>query len=343
MTTATTAPPLWSDPGRYLDLMDSPWGRTLVTVQDALSYATTRFWAARGVPTLHLPVTTGAISSPMGLGSDSQPVKARMFGRDVYLADSMQFALEYGCRVAGSGCYYLMPSFRGEDPDPSHLCQFFHSEAELPGGLDTTMSAVEEYIRYLARHLLTACPDTIRAQAGTLDHLEEIAVGDGPLERITFADAARLLRNDPELIRAGTAPGRRPWRTLTRRAERLLIDRCKGPVWVTHYDHLAVPFYQAFADESRQTALNADLLFGLGEIVGAGERHTTAEQVRAALALHQVSEDPYGWYLAMRERRPLHTSGFGMGVERFLMWALDHHDIRDLQILTRVNGVDCVP
>ncbi|MFF3787731.1 amino acid--tRNA ligase-related protein [Streptomyces sp. NPDC001933] len=199
MTTATAAPPLWSDPGRYLDLMDSPWGRTLVTVQDALSYATARFWAARGVPTLHLPVTTGAISSPMGLGSDSQPVKARMFGRDVYLADSMQFALEYGCRLAGSGCYYLMPSFRGEDPDPSHLCQFFHSEAELPGGLDTTMSIMEEYIRYLARHLLAACPDTIRAQAGTLDHLEEIAAGDGPFERITFADAARMLHHDPEL------------------------------------------------------------------------------------------------------------------------------------------------
>ncbi|MEV5985969.1 amino acid--tRNA ligase-related protein [Streptomyces sp. NPDC052051] len=343
MTTATSAPPLWSGPGRYLDLMDSPWGRTLVTVQDALSYATVQFWAARGVPTLHLPVTTGAISSPMGLGSDSQPVKARVFGKDVYLADSMQFALEYGCRMADTGCYYLMPSFRGEDPDPSHLCQFFHSEAELPGGLDTTMSAVEKYVRYLARHLLVTSADTIRAVAGTVAHLEEMADGDGPFEQITFTDTARLLNHDPGLIRTGTAPGRRPWRTLTREAERLLIDRCKGPVWVTHYDHLAVPFYQAFADDSQHSALNADLLFGLGEIVGAGERHTTAEQVRSALALHHVGEGPYGWYLAMRERRPLHTSGFGMGVERFLMWVLDHHDIRDLQILPRVNGQNCVP
>ncbi|MGW7342804.1 amino acid--tRNA ligase-related protein [Streptomyces sp. NPDC054854] len=343
MTTATSTPPLWSDPGRYLDLMDSPWGRTLVTMQDALSYATARFWADRGVSTLHLPVTTGAVSSPMGLGSDSQPVKARMFGKDVYLADSMQFTLEYGCRMAGSGCYYLMPSFRGEDPDNSHLCQFFHSEAELPGGLDTTMATVEDYIRHLARHLLTACPDTVRAAAGTVTHLDEIADGHGPFERMTFDTAARLLHHDPDLIRTGTAPGRRPWRTLTRQAERLLIERCKSPVWVTYYDHLAVPFYQAFADDSHQSALNADLLFGLGEIVGAGERHISAEQVRAALALHHVGEDSYLWYLAMRERRPLHTSGFGMGIERFLMWALDHHDIRDLQILTRVNGQDCVP
>ncbi|MCX4902227.1 hypothetical protein OG571_46555 (plasmid) [Streptomyces sp. NBC_01369] len=44
-----------------------------------------------------------------------------------------------------------------------------------------------------------------------------------------------------------------------------------------------------------------------------------------------------------RERLPLHTSGFGMGVERFLMWALDYHDVRDLQILTGVNGQGCVP
>ncbi|MFF3015475.1 amino acid--tRNA ligase-related protein [Streptomyces sp. NPDC057939] len=291
MTTATSTPPLWSDPGRYLDLMDSPWGRMLVTMQDALSYATARFWADRGVSTLHLPVTTGAVSSPMGLGSDSQPVKARMFGRDVYLADSMQFTLEYGCRMAGSGCYYLMPSFRGEDPDNSHLCQFFHSEAELPGGLDTIMATVEDYIRHLARHLLTACPDTVRAAAGTVIHLEGIADGRSPFERMTFDAAARLLGHDADLIRIGTASGRPPWRTLTRRAERLLIDRCKSPVWVTHYDHLAVPFYQAFADDSHHSALNADLLFGLGEIVGAGERHISAEQVRAALALHHVGED----------------------------------------------------
>ncbi|MEW1724583.1 amino acid--tRNA ligase-related protein [Streptomyces sp. NPDC093109] len=336
-------PPLWSAPDRYMELMDSPWGKVLVTVQDAVSFATAQFWAAQGVPTLHLPVTTGAVSSPLGLGSDSQPVRVDMFGQPTYLADSMQFSLEYGCRLSDSGCYYLMPSFRGEDPDASHLCQFFHSEAELPGGLDTTMSVVEDYLRHLTRHLLITCADTIRDIAGTVTHLEGIADHDGPFERITFSEAVHLLAGDPELIRTGTAPGSAPWRTVTRAAEQKLLTLCGSPVWVTNYDHLAVPFYQAYADDSRRTALNADLLLGVGEVVGAGERHTTAAEVRDALELHHISEKPYEWYVEMREHRPLHTSGFGMGVERLLMWALDHDDIRDLQILVRRNGENCTP
>ncbi|GGR45711.1 amino acid--tRNA ligase-related protein [Streptomyces netropsis] len=343
LTPAAGKPPLWSAPSRYLDLIGSPWGRTLVTLQDAVSYATAEFWANRSVPTLHLPVTTGAVSSPMGLGSDSAPVKVDMFGRPVYLADSMQFSLEYGCRLSERGCYYLMPSFRGEDPDPSHLCQFFHSEAELPGGLDTAIATVESYVRYLAQHILKACADTVHEAAGTVAHLEDVAGSSRPFEQVTFSEADRLLKSDPHLIRTGTGAGGRTWRTLTREAEQRLLARCGRPVWVTHFDHLAVPFYQAYADEKQLTAANADLLLGIGEVVGAGERHATADAVRSALADHQVDQEPYGWYIEMRERRPLRTSGFGMGIERLLLWVLDHDDIRDLQILVRRNGLDCTP
>ncbi|MFQ6197732.1 amino acid--tRNA ligase-related protein [Streptomyces sp. NPDC000405] len=88
---------------------------------------------------------------------------------------------------------------------------------------------------------------------------------------------------------------------------------------------------------------NADPLLGAGEVAGAGERHATAEAVLEGLADHQIGQEPYGWYIEMRERRPLRTSGFGMGVERLLLWVLNHDDIRDLQILVRRNGLDCTP
>ena len=66
----------------------------------------------------------------------------------------MQFMLEYGCRMFKEGCYYIMPSFRGEEADERHLCQFYHSEAEIPGTLDDVMKLVEEYLIYLSRRLL---------------------------------------------------------------------------------------------------------------------------------------------------------------------------------------------
>ena len=62
---------LWRDPAtHYLHALDDPWYRALVALGDTITTATSAFWSERGAKTLHLPLTTGSISSPMGLGSD---------------------------------------------------------------------------------------------------------------------------------------------------------------------------------------------------------------------------------------------------------------------------------
>ena len=45
----------------------------------------------------------------------------------------------------------------------------------------------------------------------------------------------------------------------------------------------------------------------------------------------------------MKKRHPIQTAGFGMGVERFLMWVLKCDDIRNLQVCLRFNGIDTTP
>ena len=333
----TTVPSqVWKNTeGYYLEVLRNPWYRAVARLQNSVSELTVDFWRARGGQTLHLPVTTGSISSPMGRGSDSLPVHVDLMGAPTFLADSMQFMLEFGCRLTGTDTYYVMPSFRGEDADATHLCQFFHSEAEIVGGLDEMMATVEEYLRHLAKGLLEREADVIAECGGKVDRLEQLASGR-PFKRITFDEAAAVLGGTGIEDHGG-------WRTLTRDGERLLMDKLGEFVWVTHWDHLAVPFYQAFGDSEGRTALNADLLFGMGEVVGAGERHVTAEQVKQALELHEVDPEAYAWYLEMRDFQPVRTSGFGLGIERFLMWVLDHGDIRDMQLLPRRNGHTIVP
>ncbi|MFF2039446.1 amino acid--tRNA ligase-related protein [Kitasatospora sp. NPDC058170] len=324
-------------PDRFLDILDDPMYRTLVDLQDLVTTATSGFWAERGVKSLHLPITTGTISSPMGRGSDSLPVQIDLFGQPTYLADSMQFMLEYGCRLSPSGAWYLMPSFRGEDCDETHLNQFFHSEAELPGDLDACMEVVEAYMRHLAAGVLDKHRDSVLAVAGSVAHIEQMLALDA-FPRMTFDEAVAHLGDDPYAV---TDHG--DWRTLTRRGEQRLLEEVSPVLWVTHYDHLSVPFYQAYGDEDRRTARNADLLFGLGEIVGCGERHLDGHETRAALAHHEVAEADYEWYVRMKQERPMHTTGFGLGVERWLMWVLGHKDIRDLQLAPRLNGVATAP
>lgn len=137
----------WKDPkSHYKKALDSKWYEILIKLQTTFVNLTVDFYKEKGYDFALLPVTTGAISSPMGLGSDSLPVKINIDGIDTYLADSMQFMLEYSCRVVNNGTYYFAPSFRGEKADQRHLCQFYHSEAEIIGSLDDVMSLIEEYL-----------------------------------------------------------------------------------------------------------------------------------------------------------------------------------------------------
>jgi asparaginyl-tRNA synthetase len=320
----------WASPDHFLRVVDSPWYRLVVDLQDQFVHTTHAFWRERGLTAFPLPLTTRTVTCPTGLGSDSEPVPVTVGGEETYLADSMQFLLEYGCRIAEQGCYTILPSFRGETPDATHLSQFTHSEAEFPGDLNHLLGTVEAYVRRLAADLLDSCGGRLAATVGDIAHLERLVNRSRPFERMRFDEAVKLLGDDAAYVR-----DEGDWRTLTRAGERRLLELVDEFVWVTHFDHLSVPFYQAFADGDTRVAANADLFFGIGEVVGSGERHATADQVRQSLLSHRVKESDYAWYVRMKSVLPMTTSGFGLGVERFLLWVLRHDDIRDVPVVPR--------
>ena len=49
---------------------------------------------------------------------------------------------------------------------------------------------------------------------------------------------------------------------VTRAGEQKLMQHYGGAVWLTHMKHLSVPFYQAYDNETMETARCADLLLG---------------------------------------------------------------------------------
>lgn len=332
-------PKSWKDPqSHFLCALESDWYKALAVLQNELCTATYAFFHSKNMKTLFLPVTTNSISSPMGLGSDSLPVEIELFGQKTFLADSMQFMLEYGCRYFENGCFYLMPSFRGELADERHLCQFYHSEAEIGGTLEDVICLVEEYIHYLCKWYLDNCIDIINQIAGNTSHIR--AVIECPkIPRVSYENAIEQLSTIDGALRRDKETN---LVFITSTGEKELIKIFDGAVWLTYMDKAIVPFYQAEAPDGLH-AKCADLLIGIGETVGCGERHSTKEEVLKALAEHRVDSCAYSWYTAMKEKAPQKTSGFGMGTERFLLWLLQQSDIRDCQILPRFNGEIFIP
>uniref|UniRef100_A0A146P7J7 Isoaspartyl peptidase/L-asparaginase n=2 Tax=Fundulus heteroclitus TaxID=8078 RepID=A0A146P7J7_FUNHE len=348
--TQSRPPHSWKDPQVHSTLaMKSQWYRNLFQIQNTLFHSTVEYFHSSCQYSYALtPLTTDAISSPMGLGSDSEPVSVNLLGQDVYLADSMQFVLEYFLRFQENlpGTYYISPSFRGEDPDSTHLNQFYHVECELLGDMDDAISIAEGYLVHLTKSMLKNHSDIIQSSAGTLTHVTEILSkleDKTALPRIPLDQAVSMMPS-AECLEWVLDGQPNFGRKLTRKGERVLIEKFGGAVWLTEMDHLGVPFYQAYVEGTgRRKAKAADLLLGLGETVGLGERHSTPEMVQEALSHHAVPEDTYKWYISMRKEKPLLTSGWGMGTERYLCWLLQHDDVRDLHIIPRMKGVKFMP
>ncbi|WP_155120220.1 asparagine synthetase A [Microcystis aeruginosa] len=324
---------------RYLDVLEDPWYKSISEVQNLITVNTVKFYSEQKLKTLHLPITTNSVSSPFGLGSDSLPVKINLFGVETYLSDSMQFLLEYGCRLFQGGCYYIMHSFRGEEADRRHLCQFYHSEAEIIGTWSDAINLVEKYLSYLCRAILEEYGEKLLAINGDNSHIERLATGTN-IPQITHDEALNILNHDPQYFDSHEVG----FKIINKFGEQKLMSIFEGEmVWVTHYDHLALPFYQAYSDDTKKKALNADLLMGIGEVVGLGERHQKGDEVLESLRMRQINEKDYSWYYDMKKKYPLQTSGFGLGIERFLLWIFKHDDIRDCQIFPRFNGVEIIP
>lgn len=329
-------PNLWSDPNKHFhEAVSHPWYKLVFDLSTTLYWSTVDFFRAERFAPAWAPITTNSISSPMGAGSDSLPVQIQLFDERTYLADSMQFYLEYLLRVCDTGVFYIMPTFRGEMPDERHLNQFFHAEAEMRGELGDVIQLVERYIQFCTKRILESHVEFMNKSGFRVSHIEDIAVnGFINTPRITFAEAANILGEDDQYYSNFDGKVIR----LSNNGERALMEKHGGTVWVTHFPREGVPFYQATDISNTDVSLCADLLLGIGETVGAGQRSFSHAETLEELAFRGVHANSYNWYLQMKEYYPIKTSGFGMGLERFMLWVLEHNDIRDIPLIPRMRG-----
>ena len=88
-----------------------------------------------------------------------------------------------------------------------------------------------------------------------------------------------------------------------------------------------------------KTVAAVDLLVpGVGEIIGCSEREADLAKLRAAMEDKGLSEQDYQDYLDLRRFGSVPHSGFGLGLERILMYVTGVQNIRDVQLYPRTVG-----
>ena len=111
------------------------------------------------------------------------------------------------------------------------------------------------------------------------------------------------------------------------------------PVLMTHFPAVMKSFYMARCPDEPDLTESVDVLMpGVGEIVGGSMRSWNEEQLLEAFRANNLPVEPYRWYVDQRHFGSCPHGGWGLGVERFVMWMMDVQHIRDVPMYPRMMG-----
>ncbi|MEV8347026.1 amino acid--tRNA ligase-related protein [Streptomyces niveus] len=335
---------------RVQDLAGDKAFASIARINHRIFSAANSYFAGRGALFTLLPLITRMISSPgavygkeaISYTSDTSPVTLSWFDLpdSAFLSESSQIYLELALAQPGvEEVYSVYNSFRLEASDFSHLSEFHHIEFEGRVSQESNLSCAIGLISHLLSELLENEEEALAYFLPT-DRLTELASLTSPsaYTHLTLREALDLLREDTgdNRFRDFTTQG-----TFGSWEEIRLTWICGGPVTVSQFPLLEVPFYHAETQDSHpKTANNADMIWpGYREILGSGERIGGSGELAAKAETFQLPPQDYAPYLETREldgwRR---SSGFGLGWERFLQGVLEMPAIWDVCHFPRTHS-----
>jgi asparaginyl-tRNA synthetase len=301
---------------------------------------------------IDLFMLTPSVSSPAGPGSNSKAIPIKFGKFKTFLVDSSQFGFEPLLLNKFDKVYCYLPSMRGEKSDSRHLNQFYHCEMEMIGSLDSLIPKIEGYIKELSEMILLM-PNIINRISENPQKTKEILgkiIKINNFPSISFDEAVEILikNGHKKLIKF-----KKHGKDISHKGEIELMKilDINTPFWLKHFDRDRVAFYQKPKDNDATKTINADLLFPPlipksfgGEIVGSGQRQDNVSEMYKSLKRQKISPKPYKWYIDLRKIPGYKTtSGFGMGIERFIAWFLAKDDIKNVILYPRIRDIRTYP
>jgi asparaginyl-tRNA synthetase len=261
------------------------------------------------------------------------------FGRPAYLTVSGQLEAEIFA-LAFSKVYTFGPTFRAENSNtPRHLAEFWMIEPEMAFyELADNMRLAEEFLKYIIRYVLDHSREDLeffndrieKTVLSTLEHVAESSFG-----HITYTEAVQELKKSGRAWEFAVEWGN----DLQTEHERFLSEEIfKKPVIVTDYPKDIKPFYMRLNDDDRTVRAMDVLVPRVGEIIGGSQREDRFNVLLQRLRASGLDEQAYWWYLDLRRFGSVPHSGFGLGLERIMMYLTGLKNIRDVIPFPRTPG-----
>jgi asparaginyl-tRNA synthetase len=323
-------------------------------VRNALTHAIHSFFQERGFVYVQTPiittsdcegagqmfgVTTLNLQQPARTPDGKTDWQQDFFGKPAYLTVSGQLEGEIFAS-AFSNIYTFGPTFRAENSNtPRHLAEFWMIEPEMAFyELEDNMRLAEEFLKYIIRYVLEHCREDLeffnqfieKTVLATLEHVAESNFGT-----ITYTDAVAELEKSGKTWEFPVEWGN----DLQTEHERFLSEEIfKKPVIVTDYPKEIKAFYMRVNDDGKTVRAMDVLVPRVGEIIGGSQREERHDVLLARLREAGLDEKAYWWYLDLRRYGSVPHSGFGLGLERMMMYVTGLKNIRDVIPFPRTPG-----
>jgi len=264
-------------------------------------------------------------------------------GTPAYLSQSGQLYNEANIMAFGR-VYCFGPTFRAEKSKTRrHIQEFWMVEPEAAYvDLWENMEIQEQFVTYIVQTVLRERRKELELLGRDLSRLEKIVP---PFPRIHYDEAVEMISRGAE---AGTRipPHDEPVPAITwgddfgAPHETHIAEQFEKPVFVHHYPTAVKAFYMAQESDRPETSRSSDLLApeGYGEIIGGGERSSDLAFLESQLERHHLPREAYEWYLDLRRYGSVPHSGFGLGLERTVMWICGLNHIRETIPFPRLLG-----
>jgi asparaginyl-tRNA synthetase len=246
--------------------------------------------------------------------------------------------------------YTFGPTFRAENSNTSrHLAEFWMIEPEMAFyDLEDNMKLAEVFIKSVVKDLIDECKEDLeylnkklldedrakpmneRNELNLLERLDFVINND--FKKITYTEAFEILRNSkPNKKKKFKFPILEWGIDLQSEHERFLVEKhFKKPVIIYDYPAKIKAFYMRM-NEDGKTVKAMDILFpGIGEIVGGSQREERLDVLKSRIKELNIEEKELWWYLDLRKYGTVKHSGFGLGLERLILFTTGMTNIRDV-------------
>lgn len=271
--------------------------------------------------------------------SEEEYYQNDFFGKKTGLSVSGQ--LEGEVSAMGMGKIYTFgPSFRAENSNTQrHVAEFWHVEPEVAfAELPDIIEIAEDMVKHIINTTLEKCPDEIaffeqHFEKGLTEKLKNAVSSD--FEVLTYTKAIEILEKADKEFDIPVFWGC----DLSTEHERYITEQVfNKPVFVIDYPKDIKAFYMKQNKDGKTVAATDLLMPGVGEIIGCSEREADLAKLRAAMEERNMDESEYQDYLDLRKFGSVPHSGFGLGLERMIMYVTGIQNIRDVILYPRTVG-----